>query len=76
MSQCIPPRSAILVLLRGNDIERALAFESHVDCFESANRFKKAGFDWVMLPFEYYPAGEKPADLPLIQQSMFGDDTP
>lgn len=65
-------RSAAVILptKRGN-IPRVMTFDDHNDAYDVMLAFGKAGIEAWMIRFEHYGPGQKPADMPAVQESMF-----
>ncbi len=64
-------RSAAVLLLRKGQRPRLMIFDDYNDAYDTMKAFCGAQQPAVMVTYEHFGPGEKPADLPMVQQALF-----
>ena len=71
----IEPKSAVLLIYSDDPedecaLDRAFVFDSHLDAFDTAEHYQKAGYYYVMTAFEHIGVGQAVEDLPPVQMRL------
>ncbi len=63
----IEPKPCVLLLYLGTKLKRVLVFDSDLEAYDIAARYKVAGYGWGVMAYEHIASGEAVPDLPSVQ---------